>query len=174
MDYFITTPRCGFSHWQPHDLSLAVSLWGEPEVTKYICASGVFTPEEIENRLYTEIRNFEKYGLQYFPVYALDNGELVGCCGLRPYKNQAGIFELGFHMRKDYWHRGYATECASAVIEYAFSALGATELKAGHNPNNLASKKVLSKLGFQYEAEEFYEPTGLYHPRYSCKLESKR
>ncbi len=166
MDFFITTNRCGFSSWKVDDLPVAVSLWGEPDVTKYICASGVFTSEEVENRLYTEISNFEKYGVQYFPIYSLNNDDFIGCCGLRPYKNQRGIYELGFHLRKEYWGWGYAIECAAAMIKYAFSSLNALELKAGHNPNNVASKKVLLKLGFEYEKDEYYEPTGLYHPLY--------
>ena len=167
MDFFMTTERCGFSRWNACDLALAVSLWGEPEVTRYICASGIFSTDEIANRLTTEICNFEKYGVQYFPVYSLLKGDLVGCCGLRPYKCRQAVYELGFHLREKYWHNGYAFECGTAMMNYAFDTLGAVELKAGHNPHNVASKKVLSKLGFQFEMDEFYEPTGLYHPLYN-------
>lgn len=166
MDFFLITERCGFSHWNKNDLPLATSLWGEQTVTKYICASGVFTAKEIENRLFTEIDNFEKYRVQYFTFYLLETKEFIGCCGLRPYKNQNDIYELGFHLRKKYWHKGYALETARAMIDYAFTALNAVELKAGHNPKNIASGKVLSKLGFQYECDEYYEPTGLNHPLY--------
>lgn len=168
-DYFIKTERIGFSHWKENDSSLAVLLWGEPEVTHYICASGVFSAEEIANRLCTEIGNYEKYHVQYFPIFDLTNGELIGCCGLRPYKCEKNVYEIGFHLRKKYWKQGYGFEAASAMIEYAFDVLQAKELKAGHNPNNIASKKLLTKLGFQYEADEYYKPTGLYHPSYSLK-----
>jgi len=44
--------------------------------------------------------------------------------------------------------------------------LDANGLFAGHNPNNTNSRKVLEKLGFTYVGDEFYEPTGLYHPSY--------
>ncbi len=169
--YFIKTDRCGFSHWDKCDLPLAYSLWGEPEVTRYICANGVFSAEDVKNRLHTEIGNLEKHSVQYFPFYSLENGELIGCCGFRPYKDNKGIYELGFHLRKEYWRKGYALEAAMAMINYAFDTLGAIELKAGHNPNNTASSKVLSRLGFQYECDEFYEPTGLNHPLYSLKPE---
>ena len=37
---------------------------------------------------------------------------------------------------------------------------------AGHNPHNTASPKLLEKLGFSPIGEEFYPPTGLYHPSY--------
>ncbi len=166
MDYFLKTKRCGFSHWKAEDLPYAISLWGQPEVTRYITASGVYTHGEIQHRLMLEIDNLSRYGVQYFPVYALDSTALIGCCGLRPYKEQPNIYELGFHLRKEFWHQGYASECGRAMMDYAFRVLGAVELKAGHNPNNIASKKVLQKLGFCPEGEEYYPPTGLYHPLY--------
>ncbi len=166
MDYFLTTERCGFSHWTKNDLSGATLLWGEEDVTKYICSSGVFSLQDIKSRLQTEIDNFENLSVQYFPVYLLFDGELIGCCGLRPYKDEENVYELGFHLRSKYWHMGYASECGKAMINYAFSELCAKELRAGHNPNNLASKKTLLKLGFVYEKDEYYEPTGLYHPLY--------
>ena len=46
------------------------------------------------------------------------------------------------------------------------AALNATAIFAGHNPKNTASCYVLEKLGFQYIGDEYYEPTGLYHPSY--------
>lgn len=63
--FFLETERLVFSHWEEGDLPLARQLWGEAEVTRYICASGVFSPGEIEARLRTEIDNNKKYGVQY-------------------------------------------------------------------------------------------------------------
>ena len=81
-------------------------------------------------------------------------------------------YEIGFHLRPQFWGKGYAVEAASAAIDYAFSVLHADALFAGHNPNNAASAKVLRKLGFRYIGDEFYEPTGLYHPSYELKRKS--
>lgn len=55
------------------------------------------------------------------------------------------------------------------MIRYAFEERKADRLFAGHNPKNTASKWVLEKLGFQYTGDEYYEPTGLYHPSYILK-----
>ena len=93
--------------------------------------------------------------------------DLIGCCGLRPYRG--GKYEIGFHLRPQFLGKGYATEAATAVIDYAFSVLKAEALFAGHHPNNAASAKVLLKLGFRYIGDEFYEPTGLYHPSYELE-----
>ncbi len=68
-EYFIKTVRIGFSKWNNADLNLASQLWGEEEVTRFICSTGKFTQEEIANRLNTEIRNYELYHIQYWPIF---------------------------------------------------------------------------------------------------------
>lgn len=75
-------------------------------------------------------------------------------------------YEIGFHLCPEFWGKGYAKETADVTIDYAFSVLKAKKLFAGHNPNNIASRKVLGKLGFSYVGDEFYEPIGLFHPSY--------
>ena len=163
----MTTERIGFSKWNPDDLPLAELLWRNPEVTRYICASGVFSPEDIAARLSKEIENNQTYNIQYWPIFELASEKLIGCCGLRPYRER--IYEIGFHLRPEFWRQDFAMEAASAVIDYAFDTLHAEGLFAGHNPKNIASKHVLGKLGFQYFHDEFYAPTGLYHPSYQLK-----
>lgn len=164
--YFFKTKRIGFSIWTSHDTNLASLLWGDPEVTHFICAKGIFTQEEIQSRLNLEIENYKNYKIQYFPIFDLSTSNLIGCCGLRPYEDKKDVYEIGFHLRKEYWHQGFAFEAATAMIDYAFSELNAKKLRAGHHPSNIASKKLLGKLGFQYIKDCYYEPTGLYHPSY--------
>lgn len=96
----------------------------------------------------------------------METNELIGCCGMRPFKSEIYSYEIGFHLRKKYWGLGYASEAAKAVIDYSFTAFKADRLYAGHHPLNEASEKLLTKLGFQYIGKNFYEPTGLYHPSY--------
>lgn len=145
-------------------MNLATSLWGNPQVTQFICATGVFSPEDISARLKKEIENDRQFGIQYWPIFELATGQLIGCCGLRPYSD--GIYEIGFHLRPQFWRKGFAVEAATAAINYAFNKLHVKGLFAGHNPKNIASSKVLAKLNFRYVRDEFYAPTGLYHPSY--------
>jgi RimJ/RimL family protein N-acetyltransferase len=117
--------------------------------------------------------NLARFGVQYWPVFLIPQEEFIGCCGLRP-TPEDGVYELGFHLRSAYWGRGLGTEAGRAAIDYAFGALHAKDLFAGHNPANLASEKVLKKLGFHYVRDEFYPPTGLYHPSYRYRAENAR
>ncbi|MBE6114951.1 MAG: GNAT family N-acetyltransferase [Erysipelotrichaceae bacterium] len=167
----IETSRTYFKWWKREDLPLARILWGDQEVTKYISANGRFNEQQILQRLETEIKNGEMYQIQYWPFYQKDTNELIGCCGLRPYDETT--LELGFHLRPQYWNQGYATEVAKAVIDYAFDILQVPRVFAGHNPHNIISKKVLQKLNFTYIQDEYYAPTGLYHPSYELTKESR-
>ena len=163
------TSRLGFRHWTAADLPLAWQLWGDPEVTRLI--GGPFTEADVQARLDREIHQQLEYVVQYWPIFLLEDGEFAGCCGLRPYAAPGRVYELGFHLCRNAWGRGLATEAARAAIQYAFANLGATALFAGHHPENTASPKVLAKLGFRYQRHEFYAPTGLEHPSYLLRSE---
>ncbi len=168
-DYFLTTERIGFSHWTKEDLPLARSLWGNGEVTKYICATGTFTDQQIQERLALEMENEDKFAVQYWPIFRLQSGEFLGCCGLRPFEKEEESYEMGIHLRPACWGAGLATEAANAVIAFAFSARSAANIFVGHHPENEGSRKLMKKLGFQYIGDHFYEPTQLYHPSYQYR-----
>ncbi|MBK9141961.1 MAG: GNAT family N-acetyltransferase [Candidatus Melainabacteria bacterium] len=166
--YFLQTERLGFRHWRHCDQDLALSLWGDPEVTR-LFSKEPLDADMVEKRLLAEIDNQDRLGFQYWPVFLKsDNGldEHAGCCGLKPYGDRTDVFELGFHLRPAYWGQGLAGEAARAVIDYSFGVLGARALFAGHHPDNTASQKVLKKLGFVETGTELFEGTGLLHPAY--------
>jgi [ribosomal protein S5]-alanine N-acetyltransferase len=114
------------------------------------------------------------HGVQYWPIFLLATGEHVGCCGLRPYRAEEKIYEVGVHLRRAYWGQGYAGEATRTAMGYAFDTLGATALFAGHNPANEASRRVLQTLAFRYTHDEYYPPTGLDHPSYILTAEEFR
>lgn len=167
--YFMFSDRLGFSHWQQSDEALARELWGDEAVTKYIAASGHFSPGQVQARLYNEIESQRRYGVQYWPLFLMESGQFIGCCGLRPYQLKNRMYELGFHLKEAFWGRGLGREAAKTVKHFAFTNLEATALFAGHHPQNSASKKMLAQLGFVYVGEEYYTPTGLCHPSYLCQ-----
>jgi RimJ/RimL family protein N-acetyltransferase len=78
-------------------------------------------------------------------------------------------FELGFHLVKRCWGKGFATEAALGVLNYGWEKLRLSKVYAGHHPGNRASQRILEKLGFKLVQNVFYEPTGLMHPSYVRK-----
>jgi RimJ/RimL family protein N-acetyltransferase len=166
MRFFLKTQRLKFRTWSDHDVALALGLWGDERVTKYIYAQGKLSEDEVRGRLEQEIANDKKFGIQYWPIFLKSTNAHIGCCGIRPYDPEGDIEEIGFQIRADHWGCGFATEAANAVINYAFTKRSVKGLFAGHNPNNTVSRHLLKKLGFRYTHDEFYPPTGLNHPSY--------
>jgi [ribosomal protein S5]-alanine N-acetyltransferase len=164
MSCFLTSRRLYFRPWTTADEPLAIALWADANVTALI--GGPFTPEQACQRLQREMALQSTAGIQYWPVFLISNDVFVGCCGLRPWRHEASILELGFHFLPAHWGRGLAAEAAQVVILHAFDVLGAIGLFAGHHPDNHASERLLQRLGFRYTHREHYEPTGRMHPSY--------
>jgi RimJ/RimL family protein N-acetyltransferase len=163
--FFLRSDRLGFRSWRTSDLPLARALWGDPAVTRFI-AVGTLSEAQIRARLEREIETLQQHRIQYWPIFLLAGGEHVGCCGLRPHGDDPATPEFGVHIASRHWRHGYAFEAASSIIDYAFATPGTKALFAGHNPANAASRSLLTRLGFVYTHDEFYEPTGLRHPSY--------
>ena len=161
---FLRTKRLLFCRWEAGDLLEAEALWGDPLVTRWITATGRMTAEEVADRLAQEVERDKQFGIQYWPLRERSTGELAGCCGLRPHGE--GELELGVHLRPAFWGRGLGEEACRAALWYAFVKWDIPSVFAGHNPHNTAFPKLLEKLGFSPIGEEFYPPTGLYHPSY--------
>ncbi|HEX6587891.1 MAG TPA: GNAT family N-acetyltransferase [Longimicrobiales bacterium] len=161
--------RLRFRTWDAADLPLALRLWGDPAVTRYL-ARGPLSEDAIRARLEREHASLARYGFQYWPMFLRADDRFVGCCGLKvsPYEGgpDATELELGFHLVPDMWGQGLATEAATAVAHVAFDRLHAARVFAGHHPENAASRAVLNKLGFSFVRDVLFEPTGLMHPLY--------
>ena len=156
------TARVVFRRWTDDDLPLARGLWGDARVTALI--GGPFDDDAVRARLAAEIAMEAEHGTSYWPIFER-SGAHLGCCGLRPYR-EPGVLELGVHLVFGAGGHGIASEAARAAMAFGIDALGATAIFAGHHPDNAASRRMLAKLGFAWERDELYAPTGRMHPSY--------
>jgi [ribosomal protein S5]-alanine N-acetyltransferase len=73
-----------------------------------------------------------------------------GHCGLHYLGNTPEV-ELTYAINPFYWGQGFATEAAKAVLRWGFDTLGLKQIVAVTAPDNAASRRVMQKLGMQYE-----------------------
>ncbi len=85
-----------------------------------------------------------------FAITLKESRSLIGAIGLT-LKLQFRNAEMGYWLGKEYWNKGYTTEAAIAVIQYAFNNLPVHKISANHFHDNLASGKVMLKAGMHYE-----------------------
>lgn len=114
-----------------------------------------FTREQMERWLQRNLDHQEQFGYGLFSVLLKATGELIGDCGLEKIEVEGRkIAELGYDFRSDFWNKGYASEAAVAVRDYAFNVLQLPQLISLIRVGNLASKRVAEKIGMTL-AEEF-------------------
>ncbi|MGH6770461.1 MAG: GNAT family N-acetyltransferase [Xanthobacteraceae bacterium] len=81
-------------------------------------------------------------------LVTLPDDTLVGSCGIGRLRGDTP--EIGYWFGVPFWGRGYATEAARAVLDYAFGELGHDLLHAGARVSNPASRRVLEKCSFRW------------------------
>jgi [ribosomal protein S5]-alanine N-acetyltransferase len=90
-----------------------------------------------------------RHGFGKWAAIERATGDLIGYCGIELYENGSDV-ELGFCLARSAWGRGYATEAARAWLEHGFAVLGFTRVLALVKPDNLASIRVLEKIGMTH------------------------
>lgn len=109
-----------------------------------------FNMEDAEAWIQDKIAFFKQGKEMAWAICTIEDGTLLGAVGLTmDSKNDAA--ELGFWMGREYRGRGYVTEAAKGVIDLAFLKLELNRVEAKHMAGNVASSKVLEKLGMQHE-----------------------
>ena len=122
-------------------------VYGDPDVMRF-SLTGACTAEGSLERLRGQISHQEQHGFSKWGVCERVSGALIGDCGIQLLESGPDV-ELGFHLRRSVWGRGYATEAARACLDASFAGLGLDEVIAIVAPGNAASVRVLEKIGMQ-------------------------
>ena len=76
---------------------------------------------------------------------------MIGWAGLQ-YLPELEVTEVGFLLDRSWWGKGYATEAARAALQFGFEDFKLKQIIALVHPENLASQRVIEKLGMMYES----------------------
>lgn len=98
----------------------------------------------------TPLNDYATYGYGRFACVWKETGAVVGLCGPK-FLPDTQVVDLGFRFLPSFWGIGLATESCLAVIAYARHQLSLERLVAWVHPDNVASTRVLTKLGFSFE-----------------------
>lgn len=97
--------------------------------------------------------NHAKYILRQDMMMTAFNkaGHMVAMTGLHRFDWEFRRFEIGYYVRKSAMGQGYATEIANALTRFAFNALNARRVEICAATENVASRRVIEKLGYDLE-----------------------
>ena len=159
----VKTERLVLRKFRLSDADAMNRVFGDPEVMYF--GDGVQTPKWVHEWLHRCFENDrQKSGIGPLAVVEKSSTETIGYCGLFYFPDVCGQpeTEIGYRLVRPYWGRGYATEAARAVRDYAFNILRLPRLIAMIDPQNVASIRVVEKLGMHYEKDVMFE--GYTHP----------
>jgi [ribosomal protein S5]-alanine N-acetyltransferase len=143
----LTTARLRLRPFTAADHDAIHAIYADPDVMRHVGNGPHRALQETQNalRIYGDV--LARHGYSFLAVTELDGGALVGDGGLYPLGGQGPDVELGYTLARDAWGRGYATELGRALVDHAFTVLGVPRVVAQVEPANLASRRVLEKLG---------------------------
>ena len=138
------------------------SIWkmrNDEVVTKYTGGITKLTKDESYTRHIQRCENFEVKPKEY-SVILKENNEYIGYCGFQ-YCNILDSIEILYGYAKEYWKNGYAIEAAKVVLEFGSNELKLKEIGAVVNYDNIASDKVLTKIGMEFLGEIKWPEQGM-------------
>jgi RimJ/RimL family protein N-acetyltransferase len=156
MNIAIDTGRLILRRFTLDDLPAFYELGSRPEIIRYAQSTPLASLEEARAFMQAApIRDYATYGYGRFACVWKETGEVIGFSGVK-YVPEIGDTELGYRFLPEHWGKGLATEAGRASIEFARADLGLARLVALVHPDNVASARVLAKLGFAVERQTKY------------------
>ncbi|MCB2109196.1 MAG: GNAT family N-acetyltransferase [Rhodobacteraceae bacterium] len=141
----IKTKRLVLRPFTPADAPRVRELADEWDIARMTASIPHPYPEGLAEKWIAAHDGVRTAGKGYPFAITLD-GTLIGSVGAD--RNGTGALELGYWLGKPYWGRGIVTEAAAAVLDFCFGWLAVDRVYAGHLAENVASSRVLQKLGF--------------------------
>lgn len=142
----LETPRLILREFCNEDADALSTLLTDPETMRFYPAT--LDRAGVEEWIARNRRRYAKNGHGLWAMILRENNELIGDCGLTV-QNVDGIdeIEIGYHVRRDLWGQGLATEAARACREYGFSKLPVEHIISIIRPENMPSRRVAEKNG---------------------------
>jgi RimJ/RimL family protein N-acetyltransferase len=162
-EYWLTTERLGLRRFTLGDLGWFAAMYADPDVTRYL--GGRKSRTQAEALLHTRILRYydEHPGLGIWVTIERATGAPLGFHVLNHIQGES-IVQVGFILAKPAWGRGVATEMGVALLRYGFADLGLPRIAGMAELGNLASQRVLEKIGLHRHGERAFS-----HPAYAAQ-----
>ncbi|MCQ2249380.1 MAG: GNAT family N-acetyltransferase [Treponema sp.] len=128
-----------------------------------------FDEEKTRGWIKWNLENYEKYGFGLWAVVLKETGELIGDCGITIQDIDGELLpEIGYHIHKKYWRRGFAKEAARAVRDWVFTNTEYNEIYSYMKYTNVGSYSTAIANGMR-KVKEYLDPKNYISCAYSIK-----
>jgi RimJ/RimL family protein N-acetyltransferase len=167
----LETPRLQLREFIPQDADALAQVLSDPETMRYYPAPHGRTGYDragVEQWIERNRQRYQHDGVGLWAMELKKTQELIGDCGIIAQQVEGEpLYEIGYHLRRDHWGQGLATEAAIACRDWAFKNLKANRLISLIRPENLPSRRVAERNGMTIWKEVNWR--GLVHYVYSIE-----
>lgn len=158
MDMILETPRLVIRRLSSSDVKSLKPILGDSEVMKY-SLKGALNEEGIKEYIDKILSHYDRHGYGLWGIVQKGTDELIGIAGLiYQILEDSPFTELAYRLARKHWGKGFATEAAKAILEYAFNTLNIDRLISIIEPGNAASVKVAIRVGMtRVKSTKFHE-----------------
>jgi RimJ/RimL family protein N-acetyltransferase len=164
MDIYLETERLLLRRFTPDDVGNLTELDSDPAVMRFLTGGKPTPRAAIEREILPRfLRSYtQDGGYGYWAAIEKTTGDFIGWFAFHPHEGgPPDEIELGYRLQRSAWGKGYATEGSRALIDNGFAQLGARRVTATTYQDNLASRRVMEKVGMTLVRRFRLTPTDL-------------
>ncbi len=151
----LITRRLLLRGFAPADAGPLQAILAEPGVLRYFPQTEPWSAEKVEKWIAEHWRHWREYGFGWWALATRQDQQLLGWCGLCVL-DDTGEVEVKYLLKPACWGQGLATEAARQSLGYAFGEVGLAQVIGLTHPDNLASQRVLEKIGLTFRNQATY------------------
>jgi RimJ/RimL family protein N-acetyltransferase len=154
----LETRRLILRTWEETDADSMTEINQDPRVCEFLAGMRNRELTSADIKLWQE-HQAEK-GFSLYAVELKESGQMIGFLGLytpRFVAHFTPTVEIGWRLSSQYWNKGYATEGANVVLDFAFSQIGLSEVVSFTVVNNKASRRVMEKVGLHHNPKDDFD-----------------
>ena len=165
----IETEHLVMREYTLQDFDVLYEIMSDPETMNHYPEP--FDEERTRNWIEWNISNYKEYGFGLWAVVLKENGEFIGDCGVTIQNIDGELFpEIGYHIHKKYWRRGFGSEAARAVRDWAFKNTSYDRLYSYMKYTNVASYSTALSIGMK-KVKEYSDEKNLISYAYAISRE---
>lgn len=169
----LTTTRTYLNLIEKKDFEEVIKSFREEDAVKYTKHLQDLSDSEYADFLEKKRVASQNEQLFYWIVREKQTQKYVGTAGVMPYLGADSVFHIGFRISKEFQGKGMATEIAQSVIDFVRNDLKHSTIFGLVMEGNIASQKVLEKLGFKFLKNDFNQDYQIYLETYQLDLIEK-
>ena len=164
MKFYIETDRLILRELLPTDVEGMFELDSNATVHQYLGKKPIKTKQQVVEVIEYIREQYKERGIGRFAAIEKSSGSFIGWSGLKlntdekdELNGKRNFYDIGYRFIPRYWGKGYATESSLAIIDFGFNKLKLEVIYGAAETENIASNKVLQKIGLKFVNEFPFE-----------------